>query len=119
MDVLSHAPKDFAVISGDDALTFPMMTMGAQGVISVVANAFPKLFKTMISYLLNGDYEKALEIHFKLIPITKMFFREGNPGGVKVVLENLKLIQGHLRLPLIPVSNQLKSEIDQEYLKLL
>lgn len=119
MDILANAPKDFSVLSGDDALTFPMMTMGATGVISVVANAFPRLFKKMVACLLKGEIEEAKAIHFKLIPITKMFFQEGNPAGVKVVLEKLNLLQGHLRLPLLPVSAELKFKIEEEYSRLL
>lgn len=119
MDILANAPKDFSVLSGDDALTFPMMTMGATGVISVVANAFPRLFKKMVACLLQGEIEEAKAIHFKLIPITKMFFQEGNPAGVKVVLEKLNLLQGHLRLPLLTVSAELKFKIEEEYSRLL
>lgn len=114
MDILRNKDKEFNVISGDDALTYPMMTLGAVGVISVVANAFPRLFKKMIEHLNHGDYLTAKKIHYDLIPITKMFFQEGNPAGVKAALSEFGLMTDNLRLPLINISEHLKIEIVKE-----
>ena len=101
MDILREKPDGFEVFSGDDAITFPMMTLGATGVISVVANAFPKPFSDMVRLVKSGDYEKALKIHYSLIPIIHQMFADGNPAGVKVALEALGLLKNNLRLPLV------------------
>ena len=101
MDVLREKPDDFKVFSGDDAITFPMMTLGATGVISVIANAFPKPFSDMVRYIKSGDYENALKIHYSLIPIMHQMFTDGNPAGVKVALDALGLLKNNLRLPLV------------------
>ena len=102
--VLKHAPKHFAVISGDDQLTVPMMAIGAIGVISVAGNAIPKQFSQMINYALEGDFAKAKEIHLQTIEFMHSLFLENNPGGVKAALKALGIIQNNLRLPLTRVS---------------
>ncbi|MBE0650255.1 MAG: 4-hydroxy-tetrahydrodipicolinate synthase [Bacteroidales bacterium] len=101
MDILRDKPEDFKVFSGDDAITFPMMTLGATGVISVVANAYPRPFSDMVRYIKSGDYEKALKIHYSLTPIIHQMFADGNPAGVKVALEAMGLLKNNLRLPLV------------------
>lgn len=101
MDILREKPDGFEVFSGDDAITFPMMTLGATGVISVVANAFPKPFSDMVRLIKSVDYEKALKIHYSLMPIIHQMFADGNPAGVKVALEALGLLKNNLRLPLV------------------
>ncbi len=101
MDILREKPEDFDVYSGDDAITFPMITMGATGVISVIANVFPKPFSDMVRLLKSGDYEKALKVHYSLIPILHQMFADGNPAGVKVALDAMGLLKNNLRLPLV------------------
>jgi 4-hydroxy-tetrahydrodipicolinate synthase len=103
MEIIRRKPKDFIVISGDDALTFPLMTLGAQGVISVVANAFPAQFSEMVRLLRKGKIKKARNIHYSLIDIMNALFEDGSPGGIKATLEIMGLCTNSLRLPLSPV----------------
>ena len=114
MDLLRLKPEGFGIISGDDPITFPLLTMGADGVISVVANALPEKFSQMVHAGIKGDYDKAKTIHFDLIPITKYFFEEGNPAGVKVALKARNICSTHLRLPLVEVSENLYNRIESE-----
>jgi len=119
MEVIRCKPADFLVLSGDDALTMPLIAAGADGVISVVANSFPKQFSQMVAASLNGDLASARKLHYDLLPITKLFFTEGNPGGVKIALEELGWMAPHMRLPLVQVSDSLKSAILQATRKLI
>jgi 4-hydroxy-tetrahydrodipicolinate synthase len=119
MEVIRCKPADFLVLSGDDALTMPLIAAGADGVISVVANSFPKQFSQMVAASLNGDLATARKLHYDLLPITKLFFTEGNPGGVKIALEELGWMAPHMRLPLVQVSDSLKSAIQQATRKLI
>ena len=119
MDIIRQQPADFGVLSGDDNLTMPLIAAGAEGVISVVANAFPELFSSMVNASLKGELEKARKFHYELFSITKMFFEEGNPGGVKVALEARGIMGEHMRLPLMPVSNGLRSRIQSETARLM
>jgi 4-hydroxy-tetrahydrodipicolinate synthase len=119
MDLLSLKPEGFGVISGDDPLTFPMLTMGAEGVISVVANAYPEAFSQMVDSGMNLQYEKAKNIHFDLLEITKMLFEEGNPAGVKEALQYRNICSNELRLPLLKVSEQLAEKIQLETKKII
>jgi 4-hydroxy-tetrahydrodipicolinate synthase len=114
MEIIRLRAHDFGVLSGDDALTMPLIASGADGVISVVANAFPLLFSKMVKSAMNGDFETSRKYHYELIPITKMFFEEGNPGGVKIALEALNVMTAKMRLPLFEVSDQLKERIQIE-----
>lgn len=111
MEILRNKPEGFSVISGDDALTLPMMAMGATGVISVAANAFPKEMSEMVNYALKGDLKKALPLHYKLLPIMNALFEEGNPAGVKAALEIKGIISNNLRLPLVKVSKPLYNKL--------
>jgi 4-hydroxy-tetrahydrodipicolinate synthase len=114
MEIIRLKESDFGVLSGDDALTMPLIAAGADGVISVVANAFPKLFSKMVNSALEGNLELSRKYHYELFPITKMFFEEGNPGGVKVALQSLNVMTTKMRLPLYEVSDQLKDRIQME-----
>ena len=114
MDLLRLKPEGFGIISGDDPITFPLLTMGADGVISVVANALPEAFSEMVHAGMKGDYVKAKKIHFDLIQITKYFFEEGNPAGVKVALKTRNICSTNLRLPLVEVSENLYNRIELE-----
>lgn len=114
MEIIRCRPDGFGVLSGDDAITMPLIAAGADGVISVVANAFPEKFSAMVGASIRGDLAFARELHYKLVPITRMFFEEGNPGGVKVALEYRKLMSQVMRRPLIPVSNGLANRIVSE-----
>jgi dihydrodipicolinate synthase len=106
MEILRDKPEGFSVISGDDALTLPLISLGASGVISVVANALPKDFSTMVEEALGGNYQLAKKIHFSLLEIIGALFTEGNPAGVKAIMHEMKLIENVVRLPLTPVSDK-------------
>jgi len=112
---LRDAPKDFLVVSGDDALALPQVACGMQGVISVAANAFPKEFSDMVRSSLNCDFKKAKSINDKLIKAYEIMFAENNPAGVKVFLTEMGLIKNNLRLPLVPLSKKLNESV-KEYL---
>ncbi len=105
MRILNHKPKDFMVISGDDSLTLPMIACGAQGVISVVANAYPKEFSDMVRHSLKGDFETARINHYKLLEIIDNLFVEGNPAGIKACLKIREITGDNLRLPLVNVGD--------------
>lgn len=119
MELVRLKPEGFDVLSGDDAITMPLIATGVSGVISVVANAFPEKFNKMVHAAINEDLKEARKYHFDLLPITKMLFEEGNPGGVKIALEQRNVMQSNLRLPLQPVSNGLKERIIAETKRLL
>ena len=101
-DIIKNKPSHFDVISGDDGITFPLITLGAVGVISVIGNALPKEFSRMVRLALNGDYKNALEIHHKFTELFGLLFIDGNPAGVKAMLNIMGLIENQLRLPLVP-----------------
>ena len=102
--ILKHRPKDFLVISGDDALTLPILAMGGDGVVSVVGNALPAEFSRLVHAAMDGDMATAREEHLRLIELIALLFVEGNPGGIKEAMKALGLCGNHLRLPLVPVS---------------
>lgn len=101
-EIIKNKPNDFDVLSGDDALTFPMVSCGAVGVISVIGNALPKEFSKMIRLEFNGEYEAARKIHHKFTDLFSLLFVDGNPAGVKAMLHEMGLIENVLRLPLVP-----------------
>lgn len=112
MALLKKRPKDFLVISGDDLLTLPLLALGADGVISVTANAFPKEFSEMVQLGLKGDVKKAREIHFRLLDIINTLFADGSPAGIKAALEIKSIIANHLRLPLVKVEKNIYSQLN-------
>jgi len=118
--IIKGKPENFLVISGDDALTLPFMAIGGDGVISVIANAFPAEFSSMVRHCLENNYEKAREIHFKLFDIIEAIYSDGSPSGVKAMLEIKGLAKNNLRLPLVKVNkavyNQL-SNLNEEFMK--
>lgn len=101
-DIIKNKPADFMVISGDDGITFPLITLGATGVISVIGNAFPKEFSRMVRLALKGDYDSARIIHHRFTELIELLFVEGNPAGVKSMLAVMGYIENVLRLPLVP-----------------
>jgi len=101
-EIIKNKPADFMVISGDDGVTYPLITMGAVGVISVIGNAFPKEFSKMVRLALAGDFKNALEIHRKFNELFSLLFVDGNPAGVKCMLHAMGFIENKLRLPLVP-----------------
>ena len=101
-DIIKNKPDTFDVISGDDGITFPLITLGAVGVISVIGNAFPREFSRMVRLALQGDYANALTIHHKFAELFKLLFVDGNPAGVKAMLNAMGMVENKLRLPLVP-----------------
>ena len=102
-EIIKNKPNDFDVISGDDALTFPMVSCGAVGVISVIGNALPKEFSKMIRLQMRGEYDPARKIHHRFIDLFSLLFVDGNPAGVKAMLSEMGFIENVLRLPLVPM----------------
>ena len=114
MEIIRLRPAGFGVLSGDDAITMPLIAAGADGVISVVANAFPERFSEMVRSSMDEKLATARKGHYDLLPITKMFFEEGNPGGVKIALAKRGIMNPHMRLPLVQVSSNLQQRIENE-----
>lgn len=111
MEIIRNKPDDFLLLSGDDALTLPILACGGDGVISVVSNALPEKFGKMVHAGLKGDWELARKLHYELLPVTGLFFAEGNPGGVKEALVFRKIMEKYMRLPLVNVSSALSEKI--------
>ena len=112
-EIIKNKPKHFEVISGDDALTFPMIASGAVGVISVIGNALPKEFSRMIRLEFRGEYEPARKIHHKFTELYKLLFVDGNPAGCKALLNDMGMIQNVLRLPLVPTRIETKQKTNE------
>ncbi|HMT29535.1 MAG TPA: 4-hydroxy-tetrahydrodipicolinate synthase [Bacteroidia bacterium] len=117
MNIIRDKPEGFLVISGDDAITLPLIAAGADGVISVVENAFPKEFSEMVRLSLKGNFDKARDLHYLLSEITQLLFAEGSPSGIKSALSLMDICEDHLRLPLVNVSkshsNKLAAAIEK------
>ncbi len=111
MGIIKDKPEKFLVISGDDAITLPLIALGASGVISVIANAYPGEFSTLVRMALANKAEEARKLQYALMPVFDMLFAEGNPAGLKAFLEQMGLAQNNLRLPLVPVSKGLYEKI--------
>ena len=114
MRILNECPKDFMMISGDDMLTIPLMAVGGVGVISVLANAYPTLFKKMTDFALAGEFKRAAVIQRKFAKLHPMMYEEGNPTGLKVILNDLKLAETAVRLPMTNASAELNKKILSE-----
>ena len=112
-EILKNAPKDFAVISGDDALTYPMVACGAVGVISVIGNALPREFSKMLRLEFNNEFAAARKIHHKFTDLFSLLFVDGNPAGVKAMLSEMGFIENVLRLPLVPTRLTTKQRISE------
>ena len=111
-EIIKNKPKHFEVISGDDALTFPMIASGAAGVISVIGNALPKEFSRMIRLEFNGEYAAARIIHHQFTELYKLLFVDGNPAGCKALLNDMGMIENVLRLPLVPTRIETKQKMN-------
>jgi 4-hydroxy-tetrahydrodipicolinate synthase len=113
-----YSPDHFAVISGDDVLALPVVSIGGVGVISVIANALPGKLSSLIHLALEGKYDQARELHFELIDLFKLLFKEGNPGGIKALMHIQGILQNELRTPLFRITDQTYNEVKEAYLKL-
>lgn len=113
MSIIKHRPKGFLVISGDDSITLPLIASGADGVISVVSNAFPKKYSEMVRLCLDNNWDKARKLHYELFDLIPLLFVEGSPSGVKCLMEMQKLCSSQVRMPLAQISSSLKSKLAQ------
>lgn len=113
MQLIQDCPDDFLIISGDDMIALPMVLAGGSGVISVIGEGFPKEFSKMIQLGLQGKVKEAYQLHYKIAPAINYIFEEGNPAGIKAVFAKLGLCKNVLRLPLLQVSDNLSSKINQ------
>ena len=111
LELIMHKPKDFLIISGDDDLALPVVLAGASGVISVIGQAFPKEFSTLINLGLEGKNREAFDIYFNLVEIINLIFTENNPAGIKTVLQELNITSDEVRLPLVKTTSHLQKEI--------
>ena len=118
MHIAAGKPEDFLIISGDDALIVPIMAVGGSGVISVAANAWPAEFRRITDAALSGDHGGANREHFRFLRMIELLFADGNPGGIKAVLSEMGLMENQLRLPLVPVKEEVKREIVEVMKKL-
>ncbi|MCA0428457.1 MAG: 4-hydroxy-tetrahydrodipicolinate synthase [Bacteroidetes bacterium] len=118
MDILQGAPDSFLVISGDDNLTLPFLAMGMSGVISVIGQAYPAQFSTMVRLGLEGRFEEARQLHYQLYSMMKAIFLDGNPGGIKAVMSMMGLCKNVVRLPLAPVKSEVYQQLETLYKEL-
>ena len=112
LNLISKKPKDFLIISGDDILSLPILACGGDGVISVISNAYPKDFSEMVRLALNGNFEKARKLHYKLLGITHDIFIDGNPSGIKGLLNVMDICSEHVRLPLMSVNKTIMNRFE-------
>ncbi|MEN2435108.1 4-hydroxy-tetrahydrodipicolinate synthase [Weeksellaceae bacterium A-14] len=117
-DILRKKPQHFSLLSGDDENTVPVTLAGGDGVISVIGQAYPKKFSTMVQFAREKNVDHAYKIHNQMVDITRLIFAEGNPAGIKAVLSEMGIIKNYLRLPLVPVSENLMEKIRTEMQKL-
>lgn len=111
MEIAQHKPKDFLLISGDDAYTLPFLAIGMDGVISVICNAFPRPFSSLIQAGLNGDMDKARQLHYALLDSMNLIFEDGSPGGIKEILAHLNICGSTVRPPLYQVNDKVKQAL--------
>jgi 4-hydroxy-tetrahydrodipicolinate synthase len=116
--IIKHAPENFIMISGDDGLALPTIAVGGKGLISVIANALPEKISKMVHLSMDGNFSEAAKIHTNLADLLKYIFLEGNPGGVKALMNFMGVIENELRLPLYKVSDKTRDEIISAYQKL-
>lgn len=116
--IIKHAPENFTMISGDDGLALPTIAVGGKGLISVIANALPEKISKMVHLSMGGNFSEAAKIHTNLADLLKYIFLEGNPGGVKALMNFMGVIENELRLPLYKVSDKTRDEIISAYQKL-
>ena len=118
MEILRDKPADFDVLSGDDGITQPLMALGAQGVISVAANAYTKPFCRMMHAMKEGHTDEALRLHYAMLRMNQLIFADGNPAGIKCLMSQMGLCQNVLRLPLVPVNEKVEADIIEEWKQL-
>ena len=118
MEILRDKPTDFDVLSGDDGITQPLMALGAQGVIPVAANAYTKPFSRMMKAMREGQAEEALRLHYAMLRMNQLIFADGNPAGIKCLMNIMGLCENVLRLPLVSVNEKVETDIIEEWKQL-
>ena len=118
MEILRDKPVDFDVLSGDDAITQPLMALGATGVISVAANAYTKPFSRMMHAMKEGQIDEALRLHYAMLRMNQLIFSDGNPAGIKCLMSHIGLCQNVLRLPLVSTNEKVEADIIEEWKQL-
>ena len=118
MEILRDKPADFDVLSGDDGITQPLMALGAQGVISVAANAYTSPFSRMMQAMKDGRTDEALQLHYAMLRMNQLIFADGNPAGIKCLMSHMGLCENALRLPLVTVNEKVEAEIVEEWKQL-
>ena len=118
MEILRDKPADFDVLSGDDGITQPLMALGAQGVISVAANAYTQPFAKMMKAMRGGQQDVALKLHYSMLRMNQLIFADGNPAGIKCLMSHMGLCKNVLRLPLVPVNEKVEADIIEEWKQL-
>ena len=111
MQILADRPKNFKVFSGDDASTLPLVSLGADGLVSVIANEMPKETAKMVAHALNGSFHFARRIHYKILPLMEANFVESSPAPCKFVMKEMGLLEENLRLPLVPVTSDTRATL--------
>ena len=118
MEILRDKPADFDVLSGDDGITQPLMALGAQGVISVAANAYTQPFAKMMKAMRGGQQDVALKLHYSMLRMNQLIFADGNPAGIKCLMSHMGLCKNVLRLPLVTVNEKVEADIIEEWKQL-
>ena len=118
MEILRDKPADFDVLSGDDGITQPLMALGAQGVISVAANAYTKPFSRMMRAMKEGRTDEALRLHYAMLKMNQLIFADGNPAGIKCLMSHMGLCENVLRLPLVKANEKVEADIIEEWERL-
>jgi 4-hydroxy-tetrahydrodipicolinate synthase len=111
MEILRDKPKDFAVFSGDDAITLPLIALGADGVTSVISNEFPFEFNSLVEACLAGNWDEAREIHYKFLALMEANFCESSPAPCKFVMKEMGLLEENLRLPLVSITDASRDKL--------
>ena len=111
MEIIQNKPEGFVVLSGDDNYTLPFVSLGMDGVISVICNAYPKEFSTMVHAALDNDFDTARREHYKLLKHMNLIFADGNPGGIKVVLNEMGICENEVRMPLFVVNSEVEGQL--------
>jgi 4-hydroxy-tetrahydrodipicolinate synthase len=111
MEILRERPKSFAVLSGDDAVTLPLIALGAEGIVSVASNEVPDLMSRMTNFALDGNWEQARELHYRLLPLMEVNFIESSPGPVKAAMSIMGLLEENFRLPLVPITEKSRARV--------
>lgn len=114
MNILQKRKDDFLFLSGDDNITYPLMALGGDGVISVIGNAYPKEMSQLVHFMLDNNFTAGQQMHYELLNIMQLIFRDGNPAGVKAILKLQGLMDDCLRLPLVKVTDDVFEEIKKE-----